>query len=563
MTNSLGTNTRNILVDFPDWAGGTVYFYLVSQFAASGNEGFPQKEYSLLLDGDGIGTQTLPVPDNTGDASWLWRIETPDNNNYAATLAYGSDLQLTAWLSAVLSTETPNSLLDTFVLKGGDEMTGQLNFSGTDHAGIKLLSLTTAERDALTPAEGMVIYNETDTVVQVYQGAAWVDYGGGGGGTWGTITGTLSDQTDLQAALDAKASTTALGNHEADTTNIHGIADTSALLDTADIGVSVASQGHIHSYQPLDDELTAIAGLVSAADKGIYFTGAGAASLFDLSSFARTILDDANGAAVVATIGAVPASQVTGGGVLATGGFTLTVPATGTAALRSSNTFTGVQLLPDGAVGAPALGFSGETNLGLYKSGTAALGVAILGSNKFNFTHTGGSPILGLANDGRFTWYSGSSASGTTTALLNNVSSLYTAYSFLATTNAVVNLWTLDHQSTGTPASGFGSALALVGKSSTTASQNMARLATLWNVATHASRVADLVAYASYSGGESEIWRGRGGASPAFAVLGATPSARLAHVADPSGGVTIDAEARTVINSILVTLETFGYHATS
>lgn len=28
---------------------------------------------------------------------------------------------------------------------------------------------------------------------------------GGGGGTWGSITGTLSAQTDLQAALDAKA----------------------------------------------------------------------------------------------------------------------------------------------------------------------------------------------------------------------------------------------------------------------------------------------------------------------------------------------------------------------
>ncbi len=29
--------------------------------------------------------------------------------------------------------------------------------------------------------------------------------GGGGGGTWGSITGTLSDQTDLQNALNAKA----------------------------------------------------------------------------------------------------------------------------------------------------------------------------------------------------------------------------------------------------------------------------------------------------------------------------------------------------------------------
>jgi hypothetical protein len=33
---------------------------------------------------------------------------------------------------------------------------------------------------------------------------------GGGGGTWGSITGTLSSQTDLQAALDAKAALTAV-----------------------------------------------------------------------------------------------------------------------------------------------------------------------------------------------------------------------------------------------------------------------------------------------------------------------------------------------------------------
>lgn len=32
----------------------------------------------------------------------------------------------------------------------------------------------------------------------------------GGGGTWGSITGTLSDQTDLQAALDAKATLTSI-----------------------------------------------------------------------------------------------------------------------------------------------------------------------------------------------------------------------------------------------------------------------------------------------------------------------------------------------------------------
>ena len=44
---------------------------------------------------------------------------------------------------------------------------------------------------------------------------------------------------------------------------------------------------------------------------------------------------------------------------------------------------------------------------------------------------------------------------------------------------------------------------------------------------------------------------------------GVTPPAQAAHIADPSGGGTQDAEARTAINAILVVLENLGFTATS
>lgn len=43
-----------------------------------------------------------------------------------------------------------------------------------------------------------------DGLFFVYNGFSWIEKASGGGGTWGSIAGTLSDQVDLQNALDAK-----------------------------------------------------------------------------------------------------------------------------------------------------------------------------------------------------------------------------------------------------------------------------------------------------------------------------------------------------------------------
>lgn len=114
-------------------------------------------------------------------------------------------------------------------------------------------------------------------------------------------------------------------------------------------GVTSAIQTQLGNKQPLDAELTALAGLTSAADKVPYFTGSGTAAVADLTSFGRSLIDDVDASAGRTTLGlGTVATQdannvsITGGSI--TGITDLAVADGGTGASNASGARTNLGL---------------------------------------------------------------------------------------------------------------------------------------------------------------------------------------------------------------------------
>ena len=120
--------------------------------------------------------------------------------------------------------------------------------------------------------------------------------------TLGTITtGTWNGDTIASAYIGSH--THAASDVTSGTFADARIAETSVTQHEAALSITESQISDFGSYQPLDSGLTSIAGLTTIADKILYTTASDTYATTTLTSFARSILDDADAATVRTTIG--------------------------------------------------------------------------------------------------------------------------------------------------------------------------------------------------------------------------------------------------------------------
>jgi hypothetical protein len=175
---------------------------------------------------------------------------------------------------------------------------GLASIAGLTTSADKMIYTTASDTYAVTTLTSYIRGLLDDADAASARTTLGVDVAGTDNSTDVTLSGsydylTISEQTITLGQIDLTTDVTGVLPIANGGTN----ASTAAAART-NLGLAIGSD-----VQAYDAELAALAGLVSAANKLPYFTGSGTAALADLTSFARTILDDADAATVRTTLG--------------------------------------------------------------------------------------------------------------------------------------------------------------------------------------------------------------------------------------------------------------------
>jgi len=171
----------------------------------------------------------------------------------------------------------------------------------------------------------------------------------------GSIISLRSENNNVPFVTAASTGVTLTHSGATKLTTVSTGVDVTGSLDVSDASTTRTNLGLAigSDVQAYDAELAALAGLTSAADKGIQFTGSGTAATYDLTAAGKALLDDASASAQRTTLGL------------------------GTAATQDTGTSASNVVQLDGSARLPAVDGSQLTNLPASGDGGIAMAIAL------------------------------------------------------------------------------------------------------------------------------------------------------------------------------------------